>query len=914
MRLISPIIYLFGFTFLISLSVIQISFAQVSLPDGFNIEWVSQDWIQAVGITFDETGTMYVWEKEGKVWIVKDGEKLPTPLLDISNEVGNYGDMGLLGFALDPNFSENGYIYCYYSVDNYHFFNENEPDFDPSQNQYFTATSGRLSRFQASANSNYEIADISSRKILIGKDLDDVIPILHNAHIGGSIIFGTDGTLLLSTGDGSTWKDTYTGNGPPYGEEYVTEGLELGIIDEVQEVGAFRAQLIDNPNGKILRIDPETGAGLPSNPFYDEAIPTSSKSRIWALGFRNAYRMILRPNSGSENPADGIPGSLYIGDVGEAKWEELNIANRPGMNFGWPHFEGIDFIPEYNDQLTLNLSAPNPMYGIDGCDQAFYNFQDLIRQKTELPSVFENPCGTETYIDSKHTFTHSLPALSLAHITVGNGIYVPVFDDNGNTVSLDIDDPASTVYGQGSGVRSNASMAVGFYEGETFPEEYHGKYFHTDFARGWIKVIEVDLNDNVLGIMPFYSDTFRISDASFNPVDGSLYFIDYENGIKRISYGENVPPVVIANSDIQYGAGPLAVQFDGSQSYDPQDDNITYLWDFGDGITSDEINPQHTFTPPDNNPIAYKVRLTIQDEAGASASNEILISVNNTPPVVKITSVEDGALYPLVGISYYDLKATVEDNEHDETDFEYAWQTTLHHNNHTHPEPFDNEIETTTQIIPAGCDGEIYFYSFELTVTDGAGLTGKDMVRIYPDCATNIVQLFSFTATGLTDAIQCNWQTTQEIDLDYFEIQRKNSQDEFIALGTRESENVHNIPTDYDFLDNDPLVGNNTYRLKMVGNNEVEVFSDEITVLYLPLNEVISYPNPVEDEMTFIINQPTNSTIDFYNMKGQLLKTETIEGIGIIEKVVNINNWDAGTYIYVVKHGDVSINGKIVKL
>ena len=133
-----------------------------------------------------------------------------------------------------------------------------------------------------------------------------------------------------STGDASTWKAAYTGNGPPYGEEYVEAGLELGIIDEAQEVGAFRSQLINNLNGKIIRIDKETGEGLASNPFFDESAPSSARSRVWALGFRNAYRIAMRPNSGSTDPSDGIPGSIYIGDVGEAKWEELNIANRPG--------------------------------------------------------------------------------------------------------------------------------------------------------------------------------------------------------------------------------------------------------------------------------------------------------------------------------------------------------------------------------------------------------------------------------------------------------------------------------------------------------------------------------------------------------------------------------------------------------
>src|SRR6218665_2987570 len=91
------VLYLFILLFLS-----ELSFAQ--LPSGFNDQLFSGGWNQAVGFTFDANGRMYVWEKGGKVWIVENGVKRSQPFIDISEEVGDWRDFGLVGFALDPNF------------------------------------------------------------------------------------------------------------------------------------------------------------------------------------------------------------------------------------------------------------------------------------------------------------------------------------------------------------------------------------------------------------------------------------------------------------------------------------------------------------------------------------------------------------------------------------------------------------------------------------------------------------------------------------------------------------------------------------------------------------------------------------------------------------------------------------------
>src|SRR5690606_22741985 len=112
--------------------------------------------------------------------------------------------------------------------------------------------------------------------------------------------------------------------------------LADSIIRPEENVGALRSQLVNCLNGKVLRIDPATGDGVPGNPFYDANAPRSPKSRVWALGLRNPYRFIRRPGTGSTNPADANPGVFYIGDVGYITWEEMEVCNMAGMNFGWP--------------------------------------------------------------------------------------------------------------------------------------------------------------------------------------------------------------------------------------------------------------------------------------------------------------------------------------------------------------------------------------------------------------------------------------------------------------------------------------------------------------------------------------------------------------------------------------------------
>jgi len=148
----------------------------------------------------------------------------------------------------------------------------------------------------------------------------------------------------------------------------------------------------------------------------------------------------------------------------------------------------------------------------------------------------------------------------------------------------------------------------------------------------------------------------------------------------------------------------------------------------------------------------FEVKLTVTDNEGLTGTAELVISLNNTPPSVNIISPVDSSYYPMESSTVYDLIANVSDAEHSNEELEYSWRTTLHHNDHTHPEPADYNDTTTAVISPVGCDGELYRYEILLTVTDNAGLSNSDTVNLFPDCPVKANDDFAnFSVGGITE-------------------------------------------------------------------------------------------------------------------------------------------------------------------
>lgn len=301
--------------------------------EGFADEVVIANLPQATGFAFSADGQLFIAGKDGRVLRAEGNALAEPPVIDISAEVGNIHDHGLLGFALDPAFAQTGFIYLLYRVD--------PPALgvggDPDGNQ---PSIGRLTRFTVVDGR----ADPASRLVLLGEDAGSGIPLTHDSHGVGQVVFGDDGTLLVSTGDGASFTGMDDGT---TGQSRAAEAVASGILRPEENVGAFRAQRLDSLSGKILRLDPATGDGVPSNPFFDPEAPRAARSRVWSYGLRNPFRIALQPHSGSSDPADGRPGVLYIGDVGYNSWEEIDVADRGGQNFGWPVYEGAGEQPEY---------------------------------------------------------------------------------------------------------------------------------------------------------------------------------------------------------------------------------------------------------------------------------------------------------------------------------------------------------------------------------------------------------------------------------------------------------------------------------------------------------------------------------------------------------------------------------------
>jgi glucose/arabinose dehydrogenase len=227
-------------------------------------------------------GQLYVALQEGPVLVgAPDGEL--DLLLDLSAAIGDEhgGEQGLLSVALDPAFDANGHLYAYYA-----------PGHEPVT---------RLSRFTVVDG----VAGLDSEHVV----LEIEQPFTN--HNGGAVVFGQDGMLYLSVGDGGGPSDP-----------------------AVNRRGQDRATLF----GTVVRLDvressPDEPYRIPAdNPFLDEP---DTLSEIWAYGFRNPWRMAV----------DRLTGALWLGDVGEDRFEEVNLVT-PGGNYGWNDLEGGACFPE----------------------------------------------------------------------------------------------------------------------------------------------------------------------------------------------------------------------------------------------------------------------------------------------------------------------------------------------------------------------------------------------------------------------------------------------------------------------------------------------------------------------------------------------------------------------------------------
>jgi uncharacterized repeat protein (TIGR01451 family) len=346
-----------------------------TFPAGFQESSVVSGLSSPTAVRFAGDGRVFVAEKSGIVKVFDSlTDATPTTFADLRTQVYDYWDRGLLGLELHPGFPATPYVYVLYTLDKnpanpaspIPTWNDACPT-PPGPTTDGCVAAGRLSRLTASGNTMVP----GSEQVLLGLRDDgsgqawcQQFP----SHSIGSIVFGSDGALFVSSGDGASFNTEDYGQlggtlpnattplvprnvcGDPPG------GVGGAMTPPGAEGGALRSQSPRRSagpvllNGTILRVDADTGAALADNPLY--ASPDENARRIVAYGLRNPFRIATRPGT----------GEIWIGDVGYTAWEEVNRILDPRAaprNFGWPCYEGVGRHAGYDNR---NLASCESLY------------------------------------------------------------------------------------------------------------------------------------------------------------------------------------------------------------------------------------------------------------------------------------------------------------------------------------------------------------------------------------------------------------------------------------------------------------------------------------------------------------------------------------------------------------------------
>jgi glucose/arabinose dehydrogenase len=281
----------------------------------------------------DGTKRLFIVDQVGLIRVLMpDGSLRDEPFLDlrarIVPQMASFDERGLLGLAFHPEYATNGRFFVYYSAP----LRAGAPaGFDHTSN---------ISEFRASGDPNR--ADPSSERIVLQADKPQF------NHNGGTVLFGPDGFLYISLGDGGGADD-----------------VGLGHVEDwyAANDGGNGQDVTQNLLGNILRIDVDSGHpyGIPSdNPFSATAGCADGCDEIFAYGLRNPYRLSFDVGGGHE---------LFVGDAGQELWEEVSIVDKGG-NYGWNVKEGTHCFStaephespaECPDQVLSGVRAGDPL-------------------------------------------------------------------------------------------------------------------------------------------------------------------------------------------------------------------------------------------------------------------------------------------------------------------------------------------------------------------------------------------------------------------------------------------------------------------------------------------------------------------------------------------------------------------------
>ncbi|WP_299227852.1 PQQ-dependent sugar dehydrogenase [uncultured Psychroserpens sp.] len=690
------------------------------LPMGYEATEVQSGYNTIMGVVFNEDGTkMFVWEKQGHVYVSNwNGStyvKQVTPVLDISDEVGDWRDFGFASFCLDPDFETNGLVYMYYMVDREHLMDFGTSDYDPNDNDYFEASISRLTRYQLNIGSSPLTTNYASRTVLLGESVSTGVPLTHQSHAGGTVLFATDGTLLVSTGDNASYSSVDVGSA---GETYYQQAIDDGIMRPEENVGAFRSQMITSLCGKVLRLDPDTGDGVASNPYYEMSNPRSAKSRVWALGLRHPFRMSIQPNSGSTDPTDGNPGIIHVADVGWATWEDLHIFDKAGLNGGWPLYEGLTIHNGYYNSGTTNPDEGNVPF-VDNCPQ---------------PTSFVD----DNVAPALRRFIHDRPEVAWRH-GGSNEARVPWFDGTIPT------NPRVGVSGSpttGTQFRGNTAIAGVYITGDALGSSMNGKYIFTDYVRNWINI--ATLTD---GSQNWISDISELAPINFgegivhmmqNPLDGFIYYVNIFNGtLYRISF---VGPT--------WTTEPTDMTVECSGSLDIQTAYDNWINSFSGSVSCGNAALLHNGTGLSDlcaNTGFETVTFTLSDECGNEITKDATFTVEDTTnPIWNVIP----------------SNVTVMCSSNNQTEFD-AWLTSFSGDDDcsiavvNHDAPFTISCPETLEVTFSLTDdcGNVDLKMATFTIEDTLGIPESEISTIvmYPNPTSNVL-----TFSGIKNAAHIN--------------------------------------------------------------------------------------------------------------------------------------------------------------
>lgn len=439
-----------------------------------------------------QDGRVLFVERKGKVKVYNPVSKNVKVIADIPVSVGYYsktgeelspnGEDGMQGVLLDPGFEQNRFIYLYYT---------------PKE-----GNTSILARF---------IWEGDTLNMLSKKTLLEVPNQRETCcHLGGGMVFDSQGNLLLSTGDN-------TSNGPG-GFPHMDERPGNSMHDS-QGTSSNTNDL----RGKILRIHPEEDGAytIPSGNLFPPGT-SGTRPEIYTMGNRNPYRLSI----------DSKTWFLYWGEVGPGgivdspgrgprSYDEFNQARKAG-NFGWPYAAG-------NNQAYWYYNFATQISG------ERFDTAHPVNKSPNNTGMQQLPPSVPAFIWYPQTFSEAFPLLGSGSASAMGG---PVYR------------------------RQNLTNPQ-----RPFPSYYEGKWFITDWSRGWIMVVSMDENGNYQSMEPFLPD-LRINgpnDMGFGP-DGDLYVLQYGRGpyvknedamLYKITYNAgNRPPLVKIAADKKAGAVP----------------------------------------------------------------------------------------------------------------------------------------------------------------------------------------------------------------------------------------------------------------------------------------------------------------------------------------------------------------------